>query len=286
MTATTKEQREALRRIRTGPHNGEELNLVLGSVPALLADYDLLSAKVAEQEGEIERLKQALPGFYEAGDITMNKAGCDWVDDLMQKARDAKRRSDECEAQWAAWQQKEAEALIRAETAEATVADLRSEVRSLTVRKAGWEKVAHNRLQELAAAIDRAEAAEAERDTLRRLLTETAVPALSDGIDEFCEAAGHGTSGRIRERALSALSTIRAHMAAGNKSADTATDRTVCPRCDGAGTVPRGPILCTTCDHAVGHPDNCACNHGKPSHYKTCSDWEPISAEHKEARDA
>lgn len=44
--------------------------------------------------------------------------------------------------------------------------------------------------------------------------------------------------------------------------------------------VPR-PRLCLTCAHAVGHPDNCARNHGKPGAHKTCSDWAPTTeAEH------
>lgn len=49
----------------------------------------------------------------------------------------------------------------RAEYAEARVSDLKAQVRSLTVRKGGWETVAHHRLQDLARIMDRAETAEA-----------------------------------------------------------------------------------------------------------------------------
>lgn len=153
---------------------------------------DSLSAKVAEQAEEIERLKQALPGFYEAGDITMNKAGCDWVDDLMQKARDAKKRANECEAQWAAWQQKEAEAIIRAETAEAKCKELEAVY-------ATCEKGRH-------ALFVRLNRMESERDTLRRLLTETALPALELVVRHV--AAGHPVQNPVEY----ALSTIRAKL--------------------------------------------------------------------------
>lgn len=49
---------------------------------------------------------------------------------------------------------------------------------------------------------------------------------------------------------------------------------------DGHGyhTHHQGTRLCTTCGHAVGHPDNCGANHGRPGNYKTCGDWTPIPA--------
>lgn len=50
---------------------------------------------------------------------------------------------------------------------------------------------------------------------------------------------------------------------------------------DGHGyhTHHRRTQLCTTCGHAVDHPDNCAANHGRPSGHKTCDDWTPIKVE-------
>jgi hypothetical protein len=49
-----------------------------------LADYQLAERQLIEER---DKLREALPGFYEDGDITMNKAACDWVDTLQQESK-------------------------------------------------------------------------------------------------------------------------------------------------------------------------------------------------------
>lgn len=49
-----------------------------------LADYRLAERQLIEERN---KLRESLPGFYEDGDITMNKAACDWVDELQRESK-------------------------------------------------------------------------------------------------------------------------------------------------------------------------------------------------------